>query len=335
MTIPPIALNDFYNSANFVERPNTQSISKVEVEAEKVIQPKISSLNNFLAWVRSAGLQKSNRFFADIAFPPAIGSNIGLKEHREDFLLACEEVSIPPRNIETRTLRLGGLNERRASTLDYGNDFTLTFYVDNTHSAQQLVEYWMDLAIDRETREVGEYAEYIGTVDLWFLRPFSSNELYEPASRNNGNARTFKGQLANRVTNLAAAEVGKFKTKLQNQFELGKQQLLGSNLSTYNRIRGTIPFETLLQEDPGISDYGMYKISFKEAFPIMVNRTMLNQGNSDVFRISVQFAFKEYTTSGTAPLKTGKKDNVVFNFIKNIGLPGSPSALGRQIISLL
>ena len=102
------------------------------------------------------------------------------------------------------------------------------------------------------------------------------------------------------------------------------------NISSYsNKLQSWI-----LQEQP-VSDFAMYKISFKEAFPVSINRSVLNQGGTEVFRITVQFAFKEYETSASDPQPVDKKFTDVFNFLKRAGIPTSASGLARTAINLL
>lgn len=302
----------------------------------------ITTLPEFLAWVRSAGLQKTNRFFVDIEIPPKVlmssiedrgVGGIGTKKH--DVLLACEEINMPPRSIQTRTLRLGGLNERRASTIDYGGDFTLSFLVDSTHEVQDFIERWMNLAVNQKTREVSEYRDYARSVSLYFLRPFSPNEVYQPLSRIQNSPNKFLNTAKNRILNLAAAEVGKFKTRLKQSIETKKQVALGSNLGVYNRIKGLIPLELLARGEDAPSDYIMYKIRFDEAFPVQITRSVMSHGGTDVLRISVQFAFKEYTTRSTDVMTADKDDNFVLNFVKRMGLPTSKSSIAQAAINLL
>lgn len=313
-------------------------LDEVRVPATRDVDP--LSLGDFLAWVRSAGLQKTNRFFVDIVAPRGLVNgqdidNRAFSNFRRDMLLACEEINVPPRSVQTRTLRLGGLNERRANTIDYGGDFTLTFLVDNTNDIQRFFERWLNLEVNQYTREVSEYAEYTTTVDLWFLRPYSPNETYNALSRYQSGVNKFLTQAKERITNLAAAEVGRFKTKLKNAFDTKKRDVIGNNMNTYNRLKSVLPLELLIDSNNGPSDFAMYKMSFKEAFPTQITRSVMSQGGTDVMRITVQFAFKEYTTDMTGIMKSGPDDNFILNFIKRTGIPTSKSGLARAAINLL
>lgn len=341
-----------------MRRNKVQDLDKVGINRSQDVTP--HSLGDFLAWVRSAGLQKTNRFFVDIALPRPLNFNAAstegtilsrfkesaidaayrpeskrIERYRRDILLACEEINVPPRSIQTRTLRLGGLNEKRANTIDYGGDFTLTFLVDNTHEVQEFFERWMNIEVNQTTREVGEYTDYASTVDLWFLRPFTPNETYNALSRYQSGSSRFLSAAKDRVLNLAASEVGRFKTRLRTAFDTQKRKVIGSNIGVYNRLKAVLPLELLVDANNGPSDFAMYKISFKEAFPTQITRSVMSHGGTDVMRITVQFAFKEYETLESGLQKSSPDDNPVFNFIKRVGIPTSKSAIARSALNLL
>lgn len=336
MTIPYLLMDD-------LKLPQSQPLPTYVTTADQVTQPTGSNptidvvpptLSDFVTWVRSAGIQKANRFFADIMFPGALWASSTLS--RQDTILACEEVTVPTRSIQTRTLRLGGLDEQRASSLDYGGQFTLTFLVDSTNDIQRVFEQWLNLEVDQTTRQVGEYTDYISTVDLWFMRPFSQNELYDPASRTPNGPDGFLQMAKNRVLNTVAAEIGGQMTKASNKVEAWKQSRLGKQLGTYNRIKGHVPLELLFSEEASQqTDYVMYRISFKEVFPVSITRLNLHQGNNSPYRITVSFAFKEYVTESTPPFKGDQSENKVFNFLKSVGIPTTKSSIAAATINLL
>ena len=318
--------NPFAGDAYNLDKVNTEGQSKD-------VDP--FNFQQFLTWVRTTGLQKTNRFFVDISTPVGFSKEPikDILSRRKDILLACEEINVPPRTIQTRTLRLNGLNERRANTIDYGNEFTLTFLVDSTNEIQDYFERWMNLEVDQYTREVGEYKDYISTVDLWFLRPYSPSETYDALSRYQNPVNKALNIAKNRAINLAAAEVSKFKTKLKTAFDNAKQKAIGSNIGVYNKIKSILPLELVANTDP--TDFAMYQISFKECFPTQITRSVMSQGGTDVLRITVTFAFKDYFTKATGMQKSGPEENFILNFVKRVGIPTSKSALAKAALNLL
>jgi hypothetical protein len=292
-------------------------------------------LQNFIAWVRGNGLQKTNRFLFSAGLPQGLnGTMKSYGNTLNDILLACEDISLPAKTIQTRTLRLNGLNEQRAHTVDYGGTqgFTVTFLIDHTHDLQTFFEDWTRLLVDHETREIGEYKDYISTANLYFLRPNYPGEQWEPFTQNFNTK--FGSRLLERskerATNLATQGVSKLKRDLTATIQKKKNTILGSQLGLYNKIKRATGIVDMLNEEINRpSDVIVYSMKFNEVFPRSIVMTPLSQGSADVFKITVEFSFKTYDIiSSIERAKT-------FSFLRRVGVPTNKSALARGALKQL
>lgn len=296
-----------------------------------VVTPPVD-LNDYVAWIRTTGLQRNNRFFVNFAFPEALGLS---STDASDTMLACEEFRMAARSIETKTLRLNGLDEQRAHSVNYGSTFSLSFLVDARHTAHRTIEKWMELQVDPWTREVAEYTEYARPMELWFLRPYTAQETYQALDRPTNSVDKFFEQTKQRVLSIASTAVSNAKQQIQNKVYDAKASMLGKQLGLYNRIRGAIPIQTLFDEPTGTSDYVMYQIAFEETFPVSIYRTPMTHMGRDVLRLDVTFAFKRYVSNTSSPMPPKSDTNAIMTFIRNAGIPTSPRQLGREIFNLL
>lgn len=317
------------------------------------------TLSQFLAWIRSTGLQKNNRFFLKINPPTGFVQQKPVKLSEgimfqldteltlnstmtklQDVHLACEDISLPTKTLQTRTLRLNGLNEQRAHTIDYGGEsgVTITFLVDTKHEAQSFFESWIALAVNDVTREIGEYKSYASKMSVIFLRPLSGDEPWDPYRRGEFGASSFKAKLKERAINLAANEVSKLKTGLLQAVEKKKQTILGKQLGLYNKLKGVLPLDSLLNDNKSeISDVAVYSIDFDGVFPKTIATTQLAQGSTEVYKVTVTFAFTKYTVSDMWKVKADSLGggNFVMNFLKKAGLPTTMSGIGKAAIKIL
>jgi len=292
--------------------------------------PDNPDLQNFIAWIRGNGLQKTNRFLFYIVNPNGLTKekygNTG-----NDILLAVEDISIPAKTIQTRTLRIAGL---------YGGTqvFTVTFLVDHTHDLQRYFEDWTRLMVSHESREVGEYDTYITKAHLYFLRPNYPGEQWKPFTQNFNTkfgARLLQ-RSKERATNYATQQVSKLKRSLSETIEKKKSSILGRQLGVYNKIKQATGIVDILNEEINRpSDVIVYTIDFNEVFPRSIVMSPLSQGSADVFKITVEFSFKTYDVSST--IVKDKKNTLgkTFNFLRKVGIPTNKSALARGVLSKL
>ncbi len=121
----------------------------------------MASVQDFIGLVRRKGLARIEKFQVNI-FGPRIGSTLDEK----DISLLCEEASIPGLTIGTRTARLHNLNIQRPSTIDYGGENAMfTFLVDGSWDVRKYFDKWMKTIVN-DNREVNEYVNIIGGVQI-------------------------------------------------------------------------------------------------------------------------------------------------------------------------
>ena len=124
--------------------------------------PSVPTLEQFITLVKTKGLARQERFFVQIS------------DLDRDLTLLCDEATLPGKNIAVRTLRINGMDEYRASTVDYGgNSITLSFIIDTEWTARQAMEEWMITCVSSrmEGNEVGFYSDYVKSIGLYALVP--------------------------------------------------------------------------------------------------------------------------------------------------------------------
>ena len=297
-------------------------------------------LQNFIAWVRGNGLQKTNRFLFSAGLPQGLNAKMqdgAYGNTNKDILLACEDISLPAKTIQTRTLRLNGLNEQRAHTVDYGGTqgLTVTFLIDTTHDLQTFFEDWTGLLVDHTTREIGEYKDYITTANLYFLRPNYPGEQWTPFTQNFNSkfGSRLLERTKQRATNYATQQVSKLKRDLTATIEKKKNTILGRQLGVYNKIKKATGIVDMLNEEINRSDVIVYSMKFNEVFPRSIVMTPLSQGSADVFKITVEFSFKTYDIHSS--IERAGVLGKAFNFLRKIGIPTNKSALARGALKIL
>lgn len=322
-------------------------------------------LHNFMAWVRAAGLQKNNRFFLSLSAPKGMfergrsgrgtlnesGDRVDVEftqDKLKDIVLACDDISIPQKQVLTRSLRLNGLNEQRAHTVDYGNSngLSISFLVDNTHLIQEFFDAWMGIAVNPVSREIGEYKNYISTLGVIFLRPTNKEDEWAPYTRGEFVKGSFKQKLKERAMNMAsdfvAGHVDKLKSKLKKAIKAKTQSLLGKQLKMLKKLKKILPLDALFNDSASSpSDIEIFVIQFDEVFPTSISSTQLSNSSTDVFKITVNFTFKKYHVGSVwedVKTPTGKNKeamNFLKNFAKKSGIPTTKSQLGKAAIGLI
>ena len=132
--------------------------------------PDVPTLEQFISFVKTSGLARQERFFVQF-----YGLGLGQNAER-DLSLLCHEASLPGKNIAVRTLRINGIDEYRASTVDYGGSITLSFIIDTSWIARKAMENWMSVCVDDKRfgtigHQVGFYRDYVKNIELHALVP--------------------------------------------------------------------------------------------------------------------------------------------------------------------
>ena len=123
----------------------------------------MSTLNDFIAQVKTVGMARTNRFNVILTPPQAlsqIGAN-GLK----NILIFCDQVQIPGLNLATVQNRSFGEFREIPYEKLYG-DIQLSFYVDNNLTVKGLFDDWMDLIQNPNTRTFEYYDKYITDMQI-------------------------------------------------------------------------------------------------------------------------------------------------------------------------
>lgn len=130
------------------------------------------TLDEFIANVRQYNLARANRFEVVITPPIAMQADWGSSMRR--MSISVEDTALPGKTLETARLRINGLSEQRARTIDFfGEAINFTFFIDDTWDIKAFIEDWHNLIIDPRSREVNFYDNYKGSIEL---RVFSVND---------------------------------------------------------------------------------------------------------------------------------------------------------------
>lgn len=125
-----------------------------------------NTLESFISYSRSLNWARSNRFEIIITPPAKLIGDWG-NENLKRFSIMVEDAAMPGRSMETAKLRIHGNYEQRVRAVDYfGEAINFTFYVDDTWDIKRFFQEWQDEMIDWNTRVVGFYDDYIGTIEI-------------------------------------------------------------------------------------------------------------------------------------------------------------------------
>jgi hypothetical protein len=243
------------------------------------------TLEQFISFIKTTNLSKMERFFVSF---PVIG---GVEK---SLMLLCEEAAIPGKTINTRTLRINGMNEYRAESMDFmGDSITLQFLMDAEWKARYAMEYWMDLCVTKpmEGREVNFYSDYAFDITLHALMPAGipgekianwsptqsdfSLRRGLPKSWQEGN----KGLLLNKAINAGKRKIDQITNK-------AKTQLFGAIAPLAN------PLIEAFRDTENI----VYSIKLIECWPKSINVMPVSWSNPGVHRMNVTFSYKYWVS---------------------------------------
>jgi len=269
------------------------------------VPPSIPTLEEFVSLLKTRNLQRQERFFASFSY---------FSGEVDDLTLLCYSASLPGKNINNRTIRINGLDERRASTADYtGNSITLSFLVDPQFSPRNYFEKWMKACVGEVTtgREVGFYSDYAKEIKLYALMPAGiPGEKLLNLSPTIADRVDFGNQLTSNQGLGAAINklFAKGSQKVDSAFARAKAGTIGRLDIASNPI-----YEAFRQ----IEDI-TYTIELKECWPTRLNSINMNYENSGVTRMDVEFTFKYWVSSvDVAPEDLADKANNKMNEFLN------------------
>jgi hypothetical protein len=127
----------------------------------------MSTLNEFIASVKTEGMMQTNRFSVDFALPLVLRSSKNpFPGDLEKVLLHCDAVTLPGMSISTQQARTYGEFREMPYERLFEN-ITLSFYIDNTMDAKALFDIWIHSIQDPVTRQFNYYKEYITDMTIY------------------------------------------------------------------------------------------------------------------------------------------------------------------------
>lgn len=276
-----------------------------------ISKPDIPTLEQFMALIKSKNLARTERFFVQIGIPAGmIGLDSAVRNKITAMILLCEEAAIPGKTINTRTLRINGLNEQRAETADYMGEITLQFLIDTDWAPREIIETWMTHCVNHPDlgREVGFYENYIANVTLHALVPagIPGEKIlnWSPTQADIGLKRQLPAYLREGKPGVVLNKVLNYgKRKIDEKITKAKTQLFGAIAPLAN------PLIEALRETESIA----YSISLKECWPKSINVMPMSWSNPGVHRMNVTFVYK-YWVSDFSDNPEDFEDKVVNKF---------------------
>jgi hypothetical protein len=126
----------------------------------------MSTLNDFIAQVKTIGMARTNRFRV-ILTPPSKLPQLGV-EGLKNILLFCDQVQIPGLNLATIQNRTYGEFREVPYEKLYG-DIQMSFYVDNNLTVKGLFDDWMNLIQSPGSRNFEYYDNYTSSMQIEVL----------------------------------------------------------------------------------------------------------------------------------------------------------------------
>ena len=253
--------------------------------------PSVPTLEQFISFVKTKGLARQERFFVQI------------DDLDRDLTLLCDEATLPGKNIAVRTLRINGMDEYRASTVDYGgNSITLSFIIDTGWTARQAMEEWMTTCVSSrmEGNEVGFYSDYVKSIGLYALVPagIPGEALLNlsPTSSDFG----IKAAAAGIIANSGLGAVGNIGTGivLNKLMSVGKRKIDNVAKIVKSKVTGILgPLLNPILEAFRDTETIAFSIKLVDCFPTSINVMPLSYGANGVHKMSVTFSYKYWTSS--------------------------------------
>jgi len=253
--------------------------------------PSIPTLEQFIALVKNKNLARTERFFVDFSIPDADSNKV------RDLSLLCDEAALPGKKITTRTLRINGLDEYRAHTVDYDGEITLGFLIDTDWTAKLLMEKWMHSCVDRTAgrREVGFYNDYAHMISMYALMPAgipgSKIASFSPTQSDTGLTTALSSIASDDANPIANTAINRLMMRGRKTVDTlsakAKSQTLG-------RLRlASNPLVELFRE----AEMTTYGVHLHDCFPTAINVMPMSFSNPGVHRMNVTFSYKFWRTS--------------------------------------
>ena len=128
----------------------------------------MSTLDQFIAAIKTDGLARNNRFSINLNFPVSVDAD------QRKVNILCDTVTMPGINLNTTTQRIWGEHRELPYEALY-DTVTFTFYVNKTLDVKNLFEAWISTIRDPSTRSFSYYRNYITDIDI-NVHPLDSYE---------------------------------------------------------------------------------------------------------------------------------------------------------------
>lgn len=124
----------------------------------------MSSLNDFIASIKTEGLMRNNRFAIQFSVPATVNQTFDLQK----VMLYCDSVNLPSVTVETAQARTFGEFKEMPYNRLFDN-ITMGFYVDNGMQVKLLFDQWINSIQDPDTRVMNYYRNYTTdiTIDVY------------------------------------------------------------------------------------------------------------------------------------------------------------------------
>ena len=119
---------------------------------------KMSTLNEFIATVKTQGLARTNRFSVNIASPI-------IDEDMRMIHILCDSVSMPGISLNTTEQKVFG-EVRELPIQPVYEPITFTFYVDTNLGVKNMFEKWINTIRDPQTRAFNYYSNYVVNTEI-------------------------------------------------------------------------------------------------------------------------------------------------------------------------
>ena len=139
----------------------------------------IGALNNFMSMFNSDnGYALPSRYEVHF-FPPKPGSagssNLasGITSSTkagEKMILRCESISMPGITVSTSTdININGPTRDVVDGIQFAEEINMTFQASSDLAERTFFENWQERSFNRQTWNIGYYADYIGSVEIFVV----------------------------------------------------------------------------------------------------------------------------------------------------------------------
>lgn len=215
------------------------------------------TLNEFISLVRSKGLLTNNKFYVVV---PGINSG-------RDLVLLCDAISVPGYSFASIPIRIFGEETNFPHTFMY-DKVQMTFLIDKTMIAKQAIDAWMNQVMNRNTRFIGYYSDYVKEVDIFILDK-AGNEVLKTTLHEAYPIEIQAIQLSNEAREI-------MKVQVSFVYKWVDYSVMGTNTDS-QIVQGVIKNEKLTSIEQYVSNNQQFQSQFGASPVGMGNFTQMSQ----------------------------------------------------------